>query len=176
LSTSPADVCADRCSLLCRSSARRALAAALLPTIGLVGGLLGSDPSAVAYGNAGPVQHRSTGNGAQIADDPVLLPSERIALAVPGFRPAVRVTVRIACLPAMLVSPMRGRDGVLRVEFAVPSHLSAGQHLLAFAGPGRSSTVQHRPPGSVVASVPEVAFFPFRVAHGGNTMPTVACR
>ena len=109
-------------------------------------------------------------NGARIGDDPVMHPSQHIALAVPGFAPRSAVTVRIACARALRIRPVTGPDGVLHLVFAVPPGLPPGGHLLTFTGPGLSQAGSHAAPaGSIVVTVPEVAFFPFRTGTGAAT-------
>ncbi|MCU1655614.1 MAG: hypothetical protein JWO57_270 [Pseudonocardiales bacterium] len=114
-----------------------------------------------------PAHHRvPPANGAQIGHDPTLKPGREIELAVPGFAAGAPVQLRIACMPPLPGKPKAGRDGVLHLTFRVPSTLPDGHYVLTFVGPGRA-TGRPAAGGSVIATVPAVAFFPVEVDDSG---------
>jgi hypothetical protein len=150
------------------AAARTALLA--LAALGLAGVLIAPSTSAAPAARTRGTTTVAARNGMHIGDNPVLRPSQRIALAVPGFAGGAEVTVQIACHAALHPNPRAGADGVLHVMFPVPADLGSGPHLLTFSGAG-PTTSSAAPAGSVVVRVPQLWFFDFRTATGVPAKP-----
>ena len=150
------------------AAARTALLA--LAALGLAGVLIAPSTSAAPVARTRGTTTVAARNGMHIGDNPVLRPSQRISLAVPGFAAGVEVTVQIACHTALYAHTRAGTDGVLRILFAVPADLGRGSHLLTFSGAG-PTTSSAASAGSVVVRVPQLWFFDFRTATGVPAKP-----
>ena len=150
------------------AAARTALLA--LAALGLAGVLIAPSTSAAPAARTRGTTTVAARNGLHIGDNPVLRPSQRIALDVPGFAAGAEVTVQIACHTAVHPDPQAGTDGVLRILFAVPADLGRGSHLLTFSGAG-PTTSSAASAGSVVVRVPQLWFFDFRTATGVPAKP-----
>jgi hypothetical protein len=113
--------------------------------------------------------------GRRLPADPGLFVGDRVRLVVTGFAANVSVSVHVQGT-SRTVTAHAGRTGILEYLFVVP-RLPNGHYVLAFVGtpplrrppPWRTASAS---PGSdvanIVAVVPRIGLFPFRIVDPGS--------
>jgi hypothetical protein len=101
----------------------------------------------------------------RLPDNPVLRAADGVRLVVTGFVPDSVVTVSGPASVA-LRTQQADASGTVRLTYVVPPHLPRGQHLVALTGPPPvRSTPGHAAGGDLVAVIPVIGLFPYRISN-----------
>jgi hypothetical protein len=132
--------------------------------------MLATPSSAAPTNTVAAVPRHDEANGIRVGDDPVVRAGQTIAFTVAGYASRATVSEDVLSTGAAPQQIRASQAGIVHASYRVPAALPRGQYILAVSGPGRDATIASA--GSIDATIPQTAFYPFRVTAGLRTPST----